>query len=115
MAGIERPPISPQAQAQMGPPGGGGAEFGSGMAQLREGMDKTPAELAVATVEKILNGVTDETFRPYAAKAIASLKVGVAMTKQKQAQSGPGMGMPPAGGPGPQPTPGPPIPGPMPG
>lgn len=113
MPAIEAPPASPTVQAQMGPPGGPG--FGSGVAQAQAGMDKSPAEVAAATVEKILMGVQDEAFRPYAMKAIASLKVGVAMAKAKQPQS-PGQGMtpPPGQGPG-QPPPGPPVPGAMPG
>lgn len=114
MAAIERPPVSPQAQAQMGPPGGPG--FGEGIAGAQAGMDKSPAEVATATVEKILMGVQDETFRPYAMKAIASLKVGMAMVQQKQPKSaGQGMMPPPGGGGPPQPTPGPPVPGQMPG
>ena len=113
MAAIERPPVSPQVQAQMGPPGGG-PEFGAGVAQAQAGMDKSPAEVATSTVEKILLGVQDEAFRPYAMKAIASLKVGVAMVQQKQPKS-PGMGMPPGPGGGQPPVPGPPVPGQMPG
>jgi hypothetical protein len=113
MAGMERPPVSPQVQAQMGPPGGG-PEFGNGIAQAQQGMDKNPVELGVSTVEKILMGLQDETFRPYADKALATLKVGLAMVKQKQPQSGAGMGQPPGPGAGPQQPPnGPPIPGPM--
>ena len=113
MPAMEAPPVSPQVQAQMGPPGGpGGPGFGPGIAQAQQGMDKSPAEVATATVEKILMGVQDETFRPYAMKAIASLKVGVAMLQQKQPQA-PGMGQPPAPGMGPKgpaPVPGPPVP-----
>lgn len=112
MPAIERPPVSPQVQAQMGPPGGPG--FGDGIAQAQSGMDKSPAEVATATVEKILMGVQDEAFRPYAMKAIASLKVGVAMVQQKQPQS-PGMGQPPPPGGPPKGVPGPPTPGQMPG
>ena len=93
MPPIERPPVSPAVQAQMGPPGGPG--FGDGMAQAQTGMDKNPAEIAATTVEKILTGVQDETFRPYAMKAIATLKMGVAMVQQKQPKSnGPGMPAP---------------------
>lgn len=77
-------------------------------------MDKSPAEVAAATVEKILMGVQDETFRPYAMKAIAALKVGVAMVQQKQPQS-PGMDKPPMPGGGAPKVPGPPVPGQMPG
>src|ERR1700722_20235682 len=106
---MEAPPVSPQVQAQMGPPGGPG--FGPGIGQAQQGMDKSPAEVATATVEKILMGVQDETFRPYAMKAIASLKVGVAMAQQKQPQT-PGMGQPPKPGMGGgrAPVPGPPVP-----
>lgn len=113
MPAIEAPPVSPAVQAQMGPPGGPG--FGAGVAQAQAGMDKSPAEVAAATVEKILMGVQDEAFRPYAMKAIASLKVGVAMVQAKQPKS-PGQGMmpPPGQGQG-QPPPGPPVPGAMPG
>ena len=111
MPAMDRPPVSPQVQAQMGPPGGPG--FGEGMAGAQAAMDKSPAEVATATCEKILMGVQDETFRPYAMKAIAMLKVGMAMVQQKQPKS-PGMGMPPNAG-GPPQTPTPPVPGPMPG
>ena len=112
MPGLERPPVSPQAQAQMGPPGG--PNFGPGVQQAQQQMDKSPAEVATATVEKILMGVQDETFQEYAKKAIATLKVGVAMAQQQGPQSKP-MGMP--AGPGAQPpqVSGPPVPGPMPG
>ena len=110
---MERPPMSPDAQAQMGPPGG--PKFGPGVAQAQQQMDKSPAEVAVGTVEKILMGVQDDTFRPYVEKAMATLKVGWAMVQQKGPQSK-GMAMPQAGGPpqGPQ-VPGPPVPGAMPG
>jgi hypothetical protein len=113
MPGMERPPMSPQAQAQIGPPGG--PQFGQGIGQAQAAMDKSPAELAVGTVEKILMGVQDETFRPYAMKAIATLKVGMAMVQQQGPQSKGMMGAPPnVNAPGPQ-VPGPPVPGPMPG
>lgn len=113
MAPIERPPVSPAVQAQMGPPGGPG--FGDGMKDAQASAEKSPAEIATATVEKILMGVQDETFRPYVMKALASLKVGAAMVAQKQPKS-PGMGAPPPpGGGGPAQVPGPPIPGQMPG
>jgi hypothetical protein len=117
MAAIERPPVSPQAQAQMGPPGG--PAFGQGIAEAQAGMDKSPAEIAVATCEKILMGVQDETFRPYAMKAVATLKVGMAMVQQKQPKSPGAMGGPPQPGGGPPGAPPgppvPPIPGQMPG
>lgn len=115
MAGIEQPPAPPQVQEQMG----GGPQFGAGMAKAASGMDKSPAQLAVDTVEKILLGVQDETFRPYAQKAIANLKVGLSMANSKGPQS-PGMASPPkpgeggAPGAGPQVS-GPPVPGQMPG
>lgn len=95
----------------MGPPGGPG--FGPGIGQAQMQMDKSPAEVAVGTVEKLLLGIQDETFRPYAMQAIAKLKVGLAMMQQKQPQS-PGMGQAPGQG-APAPTPGPPVPGQMPG
>ena len=111
MAAIERPPVSPQAQAQMGPPGG--PAFGAGIGQAQAQQDKSPAEVAVGTVEKLLLGVQDETFRPYAMQAIAKLKVGLAMMQQKQPQA---MGQPPAPGQGAPPqVPAPPTPGQMPG
>ena len=116
---MERPPMSPQAQAQMGPPGG--PAFGPGIGQAQQQADKSPVEVATSTVEKILMGVQDEAFRPYAMKAIATLKVGLAMAQQKGPQS-PGMNAPPqpgagpGGGPGAGPQPPlPPIPGQMPG
>lgn len=116
MAAIERPPVSPQAQAQMGPPGG--PNFGPGIGQAQQQMDKSPAEVAVGTVEKLLMGVQDETFRPYVVKALATLKVGLAMSQQKQPQSA-GMGQPPTpgapGAGGPPQASAPPTPGQMPG
>jgi hypothetical protein len=115
MPPIERPPVSPQAQAQMGPPGG--PNFGPGIGEAQQQAEKSPVEVAVSTVEKILMGVQDEKFRPYAMKAMASLKVGAAMSKQQGPQSS-AMG-PPAGGPpgmgGSPSTPAPPTPGQMPG
>jgi hypothetical protein len=100
----------------MGPPGGpGGPGFGDGIKGAQESTEKSPAEIATATVEKILMGVQDDTFSSYARKAIATLKVGVAMVQQKQPKS-PGMGAPPPpGGGGPPQVPGPPTPGQMPG
>jgi len=112
---IERPPVSPQVQAQMGPPGGG-PEFGQGIGQAQQQMSKSPAEIAVSTCEKILMGVPGDKFKEYAQKAIATLKVGLAMEQQQGPQSGPmgKAGMPTAGG-GQPPVAGPPMPGPMPG
>lgn len=113
MPALERPPMSPQAQAQMGPPGG--PNFGPGIGQAQSQQDKSPVEVAVGTVEKILMGVQDETFRPYVMKAIATLKVGLAMANQKGPQSA-GMNQPPPqGGGAPGPMPLPPMPGQMPG
>ena len=112
MPPLERPPMSPQAQAQMGPPGG--PAFGPGIGQAQQQMDKSPAEIAVGTVEKILMGVPSDTFRSYAMKAIATLKVGLAMEQQKGPQSQ-GMAMPPHPMAGAAQVPGPPTSGPMPG
>jgi hypothetical protein len=117
MPPIDRPPMSPQAQAQMGPPGGPG--FGPGVGQAQEQMGKNQVDLAVSTVEKILMGVPDDTFRTYATRAIAILKTGAAMAQQKGPQSQPGgMQGPPAAGAGAPPPPQPqlpPMPGQMPG
>jgi hypothetical protein len=108
--------MSPQAQSQMGAPGG--PAFGSGIGQAQQQADKSPVEVAVSTVEKILMGVQDEAFRPYAMKAVASLKVGLAMAQQKGPQSA-GMNQPPPpggpGAPGGSQIPLPPMPGQMPG
>jgi hypothetical protein len=114
MPPMDRPPVSPQAQAQMGPPGG--APGLTGFQQASQGMDKSPAEVAVSTVEKILMGVPGDKFKDYAAKAIATLKLGLAMEQQAGPQSSPMGGMPikGAGGP-PPPNPMPPVPGQMPG
>ena len=114
---MERPPMSPQTQAQSGPPGG--PAFGAGIGQAQQQQDKSPDEVAVSTVEKILMGVQSDTFRPYVMKALATLKVGLAMAQQKGPQSA-GMQQPPQGGPpggAPQggPIPLPPMPGQMPG
>ena len=99
----------------MGPPGG--PSFGPGIGQAMAQNDKSQVDVAVSTVEKILTGIQDDTFQTYAKKAIATLKVGAAMSKQKGPQSA-GMGQPPqepgAGGPSQQ-IPTPPMPGQMPG
>jgi len=78
--------------------------------------DKSPVEIAVSTVEKILTGIQDEKFRPYAMKAIATLKVGAAQAAQQGPQSSP-MGAPAGGPPGAPPpqAPMPPGPGQLPG
>ena len=118
MPGIDKPPMSQQAQAQMGPPGGPG--FGPGVGQAQEQVGKNQADIALSTVEKILMGVPDESFRPAAMRFIAQLKVAAAQSAQTGPQSSP-MGQPPGGpaGPGaggpPPPTPAPPTPGQMPG
>ena len=113
MPAIERPPMSPQAQAQMGPPGG--PAFGAGIGQAQQQAEKSPVELAVATVEKILTGVQNEAFQPYAMKAIATLKVGQAMAGKQGPQSSPMGQAPTPGAGGPPQIPVPPMPGQMPG
>jgi len=112
MPPIDRPPMSPQAQAQMGPPSGPG--FGPAIGQAQEQMGKNQTDLAVSTVEKILMGVTDDTFQTYAKRAIAILKTGAAMSQQQGPQSKPG-GMTPPGAGAPPPPQLPPMPGQMPG
>jgi hypothetical protein len=77
-------------------------------------MDKSPVSMAVQTVEKILMGVADDTFRSYVTKAMAILKVGEAMVNQRGPQSGP-PGMPKPGGEAAPPPNLPPMPGMMPG
>lgn len=113
---LDKPPMSPQAQAQMGPPQG--PNIGPGIAQARDQAGNNPIEVAVSTVEKILTGVQNETFQTYVQRAVAILKVGAAMAQKQGPQSSP-MGEPPkpgmAGGPGPGGIPVPPIPGQMPG
>ena len=111
MPPMSGPPMAPETASQMPP---GGPKFGQGMQQAQDQQGKDPIEMAVGMVEKILMGIQDETFRPYAMKALASLKIGMGMAKQKQPQSA-GMGGPPqdAGG-GPPKVPTPPIPGQMP-
>lgn len=91
---IDKPPVSPQVQAQMGPPTPGGPNFGPGMANAMQQQGKSQAELAVSTVEKILMGVQGDKFQEYAKKAIAILKVGLAMEQQQGPQSK-GMPTPP--------------------
>ena len=116
MPGMDKPPMSPQAQAQMGPPGGPG--MGPGLGQAQEQIGKNQADIALSTVEKILMGVPGDTFRTYVQRAMAILKTGAAMEAQKGPQSQPGgMMQPPApgaGAPPPQPQL-PPMPGQMPG
>ena len=117
MPPIDRPPMSPQAQAQMGPPGGPG--FGPAVGQAQEQVGKNQADIALSTVEKILMAVPGDTFRTYVQRALAILKTGAAMEAQKGPQSQPGgmAGPPPAAGAGaPPPQPQlPPMPGQMPG
>ena len=116
MPPIDRPPMSPQAQAQMGPPGGAG--FGPAVGQAQEQVGKNQADIALSTVEKILMAVPGDTFRTYVQRALAILKTGAAMEAQKGPQSQPGgMASPPAAGAG-APPPGPqlpPMPAQMPG
>jgi hypothetical protein len=114
MPPIDKPPMSPQAQAQMGPPGGSG--FGPAIGQAQEQVGKNQIDLAVSTIEKIAMGVNDDTFQTYAKRAIAILKTGAAMAQQKGPQSG-GMQPPTAGAgmPPPQQTQLPPMPAQMPG
>ena len=109
MPPMTQPPMSPDVQAQMGP----GPKFGAGMEQAQSQTGKNSIELAVGTVEKILTGIQDEAFKPFAMKAIATLKVGMAQAQQKQPQSA-GMGAPPPPGGGPPQVPTPPTPGQMP-
>lgn len=102
--------MAPDVQAQQPPPG-----MGAGMQQAQDQAKNDPIEMAVKTCEKLLMGINDDAFKPYAMKAIAALKIGMGMAKQKQPQSG-GMTPPPAGAgaSGPPPVPTPPIPGQMP-
>ena len=109
MPPMTQPPMAPDVQAQMGP----GPQFGAGVGQAQQQMGKNPIEVAVGTVEKILNGIQDEAMRPFIQKALATLKVGMAQAQQKQPQSA-GTGAPPQGGGSPQ-IPTPPTPGQMPG
>lgn len=116
MPALERPPVSPQAQAQMGPPGG--PDFGSGIGQAQQQQGKSPSEIAVSTVEKILMGLQSDVMRTYVQKAIATLKIGLSMEQQgsptsKGISPPPNPNAPPGGGQ--PPVSGPPTPGPMPG
>ena len=107
MPPMEKPPMAPDVQGQMAGPG-----FGAGVGAAQAQMGKSQTETAVSTVEKILMGVQDEKFKPYAMKAIAQLKVGLAVAQQQQPMSGQA---PPAGGtPGGPQMPTPPTPGQMP-
>jgi hypothetical protein len=110
MPPLDKPPMAPDVQAQQP-----GPNIGPGMQQAQDQAKNDPIEMAVKTCEKLLMGISDPTFRPYAMKAIASLKIGLGMAKQQQPQSG-GMTSPPqgAGAGGPPPVPTPPIPGQMP-
>lgn len=109
--------MSPQAQAQMGPPGGPG--FGDGIAGAQQAQGKSPEEIAVGTCEKILMGIQNETMRPYVQKCLATLKIGLAQVQQAGPESQgmnkpPSPNAPPAAGPS-GPPPGPPGAGAMPG
>jgi len=109
--------MSPQAQAQMGPPGGPG--FGPAVGQAQEQVGKNQIDLAGSTDERMLMGVPGDTFRTYVQRAMAILKVGAAREQQEGPQSRPaGVEKPPAAGAGaPPPTQPqlPPMPGQMPG
>lgn len=110
MPAMTQPPMSPDVQAQMGP----GPQFGALAGQAQEQAGKNPIEIAVGTVEKILNGIQDEAMRPFIQKALATLKIGMAQSQQKQPQSA-GQGAPsPQGGGGSPKIPTPPTPGQMP-
>jgi hypothetical protein len=91
-----------------------GPGFGQGMQSAQDSQGKDPIEMAVQTCEKLLSGINDDTFKPYAQKAIASLKVGLGMVKQKQPGGQQGMQGPPQGGGQAPPPKGPPTPGQMP-
>ena len=108
MPPMTSPPMAPDVQAQMGP----GPQFGAGVGQAQQQMGKSPAETAIMTAMKILDGIQDDDMRPFIQKATATLKVGLAQKTQKQPQSA-GMGAPPPGG-GPPQIPTPPTPGQMP-
>ena len=89
--------------------------MGAGLGQAQDQIGKNQIDLAVSTVEKILMGVPDDTFRTYVQRALAILKTGAAMAQQKGPQS---MGQPPAAGAGMPPSQQPqlpPMPGQMPG
>lgn len=106
---MDRPPQAPDVQASQGP------NLGPQLQQAQDQQKKDPIEMVVDTCTKLLGGVTDETFKPYAQKALASLKIGLGMVKQKQPQAGGMMGQPPGAGAGAPPQiPTPPIPGQMP-
>jgi len=113
MPPMDKPPMSPDVQGQAPPPG-----IGQGMMQQQQEAKGGGLDTLVSTVEKMLLAVNDESFKPYAVKAIAQLKLGLGMSKQKQPQSG-GMAGPPGPGGGPPPpgggVPTPPTPGNMPG
>ena len=49
MPGIDKPPMSPQAQAQMGPPGG--PNMGPGLGQAQEQIGKNQVDVALSTVK----------------------------------------------------------------
>jgi hypothetical protein len=112
MPPLDKPPMSPDV-AQQQP---GGAPPMPGMQQAADQSKSDPIEMAVKTCEKLLMGINDPTFKPYAVKAVAQLKIGLGMAKQGQAQSGGAMSPPPggAGAPPPPQIPTPPMPGQMP-
>lgn len=93
MPAIERPPMSPQVQAQVGPQVP--PNFGPGIGQAQQ---KSQIDIAVSTIEKIAMGVQDDTFQSYARRAIAILKTGAAMAQNQGPQSKPGMPPPPTMG-----------------
>lgn len=106
MPGMDRPPLPPQAAAQMG----GG--LGPGIAEAQQQQGKGPEEIAVGTVEKILGGLQNTAFRPFVQKALATLNAGLKQIQAQGPESKPMAPPPNANAPGAGAA-GPPVAGPM--
>jgi hypothetical protein len=101
MPPIAGPPISPQAQAQMGPPGPpGGPAFGPGIGAAMQDQGKNQIDIAINTVEKILKGINNETFQSHVTQALSILRQGALKSGAAGPMSGPGAPPPGAGPPG---------------
>lgn len=110
---MERPPMPPEVQAQMG--GGGKPPFGGmGDMMAEKAGAGSPLKSAVDMTEKIWTNAVKEspTMGPYVARAMAILKAG--MEETANAKPGGGAGAPPPQGGGAPPPPAGPGPGNMP-
>jgi hypothetical protein len=110
---MERPPVPPDVQAQVGPPGGGDAPPFAGVGGLMADKQAAgdPLKKAIDLTEQLWNNASkgNPKLQPYVARALAILKAGM----EDVAKGTPGPGGP--GGPSENGGAAPPPPGPPPG